>query len=88
MVFKEQSRFVSNLLLSILKATGNDSELNKYGVAALASLVGGALAYPLETIKARMAVELGESDAKFKGAVDAAEKIYLKEGLWGFFNGI
>lgn len=47
--------------------------------------MGGLLAYPLETIKARMTVEAGEYDAKFGGAVDAAEQIYLNEGVYGFF---
>jgi hypothetical protein len=42
----------------------------------------------LETIKARMTVEAGEYDAKFNGAVDAAEQIYLNEGAYGFFKGI
>ena len=59
MVFKENYNGISNFLM---KHLSNQTQLNKFAVAAISSMFAGLLAYPLETIKARIAVEAGEKD--------------------------
>lgn len=49
--------------------------------------VGSGLAsYPIDTVRRRMMMTSGEAE-KFTGSVDAAQKIYAKEGIKSFFKG-
>lgn len=47
------------------------------------------LAYPLDTIRRRLMMESGKSQAErqYQGTVDCGKKILGKEGFTGFFKG-
>ena len=46
----------------------------------------GIVAYPIDTVRRRMMMTSGEA-VKYKGAVDCARQILVKEGVKSFFRG-
>ena len=67
----------------------NPDELQKFGVAAASTALATILSYPLDTIKARLAQEMGDKDSKFEWITDAAYKMFNEEQCpKAFYNGI
>lgn len=65
----------------------NTRELSIYERFVAGSLAGGisqTVIYPLEVLKTRLALR---KTGQYKGIVDAAKKIYKKEGLRSFYRG-
>ena len=84
LLFKWSSKALNDQLVSHLT---DPDELAKVGVAAASTVIAGLLTYPLETVRARLAVDTGDKDAKFDGVWDAAKKIFTEEELSSFYAG-
>jgi solute carrier family 25 (adenine nucleotide translocator) protein 4/5/6/31 len=84
LIFKFYCKALNDKLLSYLV---DPDELARFGVAAASSVIAGLFTYPLDTIRARLAMEAGEKDAKFEGVWDAAKKIFTEEELKSFYAG-
>lgn len=61
--------------------------LVKFGIAQSINCFLGVLVYPLDTIRRRMMMQTGRKDVMYAGVFDCTRKIYLKEGMNGFFKG-
>ena len=67
----------------------NPDDLQKFGVAAASTAFASIFAYPIDTLRARLALEAGEKDGKFDGVVDATKKIFNEEQFaQAFYRGI
>jgi len=78
MVYNMNYKALNAKLLTYLT---NPDDLQRFGVAAASSAVAGLLSYPIDTVRARLALEAGDKDAKFEGAIDAARRIFKEEGF-------
>ena len=57
-------------------------------LATLTTAAGYLLFYPLDTVRRRMMMQSGRNDILYKGSIDWAKKIFIKEGPRGFFKGL
>lgn len=61
--------------------------LVKFTIAQVITCFLGVLVYPMDTIRRRMMMQTGRKDVIYSGAIDCTRKIYMKEGIRGFFKG-
>ena len=64
------------------------SVLGKYGIAQCATLVAGFVAYPLETVGRRLAMQGGRIRPDYRNAMDCVRKTVEREGVKGLFRGV
>ena len=74
-----------------VKKNGVKAEVNpvvRYiGLGTIAGLFAQLATYPLDTMRKRLQVSLGE-EPMYKGSLDCAKKIFAAEGVKGFYAGI
>ena len=86
LIYKCYYKAINKKLSSYLE---DSDDLQKFGVAAASSALASVFSYPLDTVRARLALEAGDKDGKFEGTVDAANKMFNEE-KWAqaFYRGI
>ena len=58
-----------------------------YAFAQAVTITSGFLSYPLQTVMARLMMTSGQKEKLYTGTMDCFRKIYLQEGLKGFYRG-
>ena len=53
----------------------------------LSSLGASIMTYPIETVRCRFIMQIGQDNPRYTSAIDCIQKIWKHEGISGFYNG-
>jgi len=67
------------------KSTAELSSLDYVTLSAISKIFAGSITYPYQIVRARL--QLYDANDKYKNGRDVVKKVYMKEGIAGFYKG-
>ena len=62
----------------------------RFGIAQIVSIVAGTICYPIDSVRRRLMMQAGvpSDERRYNGSVHAFRRIWVEEGMKGFYLGI
>lgn len=70
---------------NVTKSTTELSNFDYLTLGAISKIFAGSITYPYQIVRARL--QLYDANEKYKNGRDVVKKVYMKEGIAGFYKG-